>query len=178
MTYVALLRGVTPSNPKMRNKNLRLVCEELGFRNVQTVISSGNVVFDSDINDHGELETTLEQAWQEKLGFESMTIVRSDDQLSDLVDAQPFGDLEHSRETYLLVTFAKVPLDIGFEFPHQPEGRPYRLVGATDTELFTVSDTTVGSSLDLMAWLDTEFDKRVSSRTWLTVHRILKKMDR
>lgn len=40
-TYVALLRGIVPLNPNMRNEKLRGVFEKLGFTNVRTVISSG-----------------------------------------------------------------------------------------------------------------------------------------
>lgn len=40
--YVALLRGIAPTNPNMRNDKLREVFEKPGFKNVQTVISSGN----------------------------------------------------------------------------------------------------------------------------------------
>jgi uncharacterized protein (DUF1697 family) len=43
--YVALLRGIAPTNPNMRNDKLRGVFEKLSFENVKTVISSGNVVF-------------------------------------------------------------------------------------------------------------------------------------
>jgi uncharacterized protein (DUF1697 family) len=47
MKYTALLRGIGPSNPNMRNEKLREVFQKLGFQNVQTVISSGNVLFES-----------------------------------------------------------------------------------------------------------------------------------
>lgn len=46
-SYVALLRGVTPTNPKMRNENLRGVCVGMGLSDVATVISSGNILFRS-----------------------------------------------------------------------------------------------------------------------------------
>jgi uncharacterized protein (DUF1697 family) len=51
MKYVALLRGIGPSNPNMRNEKLRGVFEKLGFDNVQTVISSGNVLFQTPTKD-------------------------------------------------------------------------------------------------------------------------------
>jgi uncharacterized protein (DUF1697 family) len=43
--YVAFLRGVSPSNAKM--SALKRSFELAGFRNVTTVLSSGNVVFDA-----------------------------------------------------------------------------------------------------------------------------------
>ena len=64
--YVALLRGIGPGNPNMRNDKLRGVFEKLGFANVQTVISSGNVLFDppagGPFKNAKKLEATIEKA--------------------------------------------------------------------------------------------------------------------
>lgn len=63
--YAALLRGIGPSNPNMRNEKLRGVFENLGFQNVQTVISSGNVLFETRSNNIKELEAIIEKALPE-----------------------------------------------------------------------------------------------------------------
>lgn len=47
--YAAFLRGVAPTSPNMHNKKLRSVFEGLGFTNVTTVISSGNIIFESPV---------------------------------------------------------------------------------------------------------------------------------
>jgi uncharacterized protein (DUF1697 family) len=174
--YVALLRGIAPMNPAMSNANLRAVCEDVGLQNVSTVISSGNVVFETDTTDRAGLEATLETAWPEKLGFESTTILRSQDELEALVELSPFGDLEHGPGSYLLVTFSKHPLKVDFETPFHPADRDYQVVAATTGEVFTVTDMTSGGTPDVMVWVEAKFGKLVSSRTWLTVGRILKKM--
>ncbi len=160
----------------MRNENLRAVCSELGFSNVATVISSGNIIFETDGTDHARLETVLEEAWPARLGFDSTTIIRTQGEIEHLVEMVPFGALEHSPETYLLVTFTKHPVVVEFDLPHQPEGRDYQLIGATDRELFTVSDNTSKRPVDVMPWIDRQFGKQVSSRTWLTVARIFERM--
>lgn len=159
----------------MRNVNLRAVCERLGLRNVGTVISSGNVVFETGSSNAAELEAKLEAAWPDQLGFRSTTIVRSQQELLDLVELQPFGDLKHGPESYLLVTFTKRPLAVGFELQHRPDGIDRQLVGATDREIFTVTDM-ANATPDVMTWIQRQFGTEVSSRTWLTVARILKKM--
>lgn len=61
--YVAFLRGIAPMNPNMRNEKLRTVMEDLGFSNVKTVISSGNILFESDEQNISKLEATIEAAW-------------------------------------------------------------------------------------------------------------------
>jgi uncharacterized protein (DUF1697 family) len=122
------------------------------------------------------LEAALESSWRNQLGFESTTIVRSADEIQRLVDLRPYGDREHSRETYLLVTFAKEPLTIHFAYPYQPEDKEYWILAGTDRELFGLIDTTSATSPDLMSWLDQQFGKEISSRTWLTVNRVLAKL--
>lgn len=174
--YVALLRGIGPGNPNMRNEKLRGIFEELGYKNVQSVISSGNIVFETDRIDTGEIENEIEAAWPSKLGFKSTTIVRSQVQLQHLVGLDPFDGLEHSKQSYLMVTFFKSPTKPEFDTPYQPEGKPYKILGTTGTELFTVTDNTVIQTTDLMAWLEKQFGKEISSRTWKTVERILKKL--
>jgi uncharacterized protein (DUF1697 family) len=174
--YVALLRGIAPMNPAMSNANLRAVCEDLGLEKVATVISSGNVVFETDLADRAGLEGKLEAAWPEKLGFESTTILRTRAELERLVDLAPFGELDHGPTSYLLVTFSKHRLEVDFEVPFQPADYDWSIVAATRGEIFTVSDTTRAEGLGAMAWVEDRFGKQVSSRTWLTVARILKKM--
>src|SRR3546814_11137976 len=75
--YVALLRGIAPTNPKMRNAELRRVFEELGFDAVRTVISSGNVLFESPDRSRTRLESQIEAALHAPPGAPCTTIVRS-----------------------------------------------------------------------------------------------------
>lgn len=172
--YVALLRGIGPANPNQRNDKLRGVFEEFGFEDVRTV-SSGNVLFRSDSTDIEEMEATIEAAWPEKLGFSSTTIIRSIPDLRGLVELDPFAGYEHSRESYLLVTFCKRAPEFDVELPYQPPGSATQLIARTERELFTVTDMTKSSGAEAMGWLDNQFDKEITSRTWVTVHRILKK---
>lgn len=173
--YVALLRGIGPANPNQRNENLRGVFEELGFEDVRTVISSGNVLFRSSSTDIPGMEATIEAAWPEKLGFKSTTIIRSISDLEEVVELDPFQGLEHSPESYLLVTFCRHPLELDVEVPHRLPGSPSELIAVTERELFTVSDMTVGGSADAMVWGEKQIGKEITSRSWLTVQRILKR---
>ncbi len=175
-TYVALLRGIAPMNPNQRNERLRRVCEDLGLRNVRTVISSGNVVFDTDTGDVRALEADLEAAWSDQLDFKSTTMIRSRSDLQSLTDADPFGGLEHGKTTYLLTTFFKNPVTVDFALPYNVADRDYRIVAATPRELYSVMDTTSAGTPDLMVWLESQFGTGLTSRTWLTVSRILTRM--
>jgi uncharacterized protein (DUF1697 family) len=70
-SYVALLRGIGPLNTNMRNEKLRDVFERLGFENVRTVISSGNVLFQTSAQSTEKLEAVVEKALPKQLRFHS-----------------------------------------------------------------------------------------------------------
>jgi uncharacterized protein (DUF1697 family) len=165
--YVALLRGIGPANPNMHGSKLKFVLEDLGFTNVQTLLSSGNVLFESNSNDAAVMETKIEQAWPLKLGFSSATIIRSQAQLQALVQQDPYKGAVHNQQSYLLVTF--------FKHPQHELGENY--YDAADA-LCSVIDTTASKTPDFMGKADRRFGKQnITSRTWNTVQRILKKME-
>lgn len=151
--YVALLRGIAPTNPNMHNDKLRKVFENLGFTNVQTVISSGNVLFDSPSSDIKKLEDTIEKALPQKLGFSSTTIIRSREQLQNMVKSDPFKGKVDTPTCRLHVTFLK-----------------------KGGEVFSIVDLTSTRTPEIMLKLEKEHGKEITTRTWKTVERILNKM--
>jgi len=156
MVYVALLRGIMPMNPNMKGEKLKGVFESLGFTNVATVIASGNVVFESPSKNIKALEAKIEKALPKQLGFSSTTIIRSREELKALVKKNPFKGIKDEKPNYLIVTFFK----------------------SKQQELCTVLNLTDGGTPDFMRVTEKKHGKEITTRTWKTVHRILKKMER
>jgi uncharacterized protein (DUF1697 family) len=177
VSYVALLRGIGPSNPNMRNQKLRSVFEDLGFGNVQTVISSGNVLFESPSENVEELEATVENALLEQLGFSSTTIIKSRKELQSLVDKNPFKDREATPQSKFNVTFLKNKPHTDLKFPYLEENKGFTLLCLYDRAVCSIVDLTRTKTPALMRWLEKEFSKEITTRTWKTVSRILKKLD-
>jgi uncharacterized protein (DUF1697 family) len=155
----------------MHQSKLVGVLENLGFPNVQAVISSGNVIFESNSTDIKALEDKLEKAWVEQLGFDRATIIRSQEQLQSLVDQDPYKGVEHSRKSYQLVTFFKH--DPNKELATRPDFYSVKGVNALCSSL----DVTTAKTPDFMSKLERQYGKDITSRTWLTLQRILKKME-
>jgi uncharacterized protein (DUF1697 family) len=176
--YVALLRGIAPTNPNMRNQKLREVFETLGFKNVKTVISSGNVLFESPSKNIKALEEKIEKAFPARLGFNSTTIIRSREELQRLAHDQPFDGMTHSPKSYLTVTFLKHRAQTKLTLPYKVADRDYEVLAMYDREVCSVLDQTSGKNPDLMVWLEKQFGKEITTRTWLTVERILKSWDK
>jgi uncharacterized protein (DUF1697 family) len=107
--YVALLRAVNVGGRTIKMDRLRAIFEELPFKNVETFIASGNVLFDTTARDIGALERKIEKHLEAKLGIEVGTYLRALDDLPGVAANHPFGDAK-SRGHTLSVGFFKGPL--------------------------------------------------------------------
>ncbi len=177
MQFVAFLRGIAPTNPNMHNVKLRGVFESLQFSNVRSVITSGNIIFESSLRNQITLENTIEKALARDLGLVITTIVRSKDQLDNLVARNPFGSRRDSRASYFNVTFLKHIPEIDPVVPFRADNGAYEYVDYFDGALATIIDLTGFHTPDLMTKLEKQFGKAITTRTWKTVHRILVKMN-
>lgn len=173
-TYVALLRGIGPTNPNMRPAKLKWGFEEMGFKNVRTVISSGNVVFESSSKSEAALETKIEKALPKILGFASTTIVRSLSDMEKLLSKNPAKGISHGDENYILVTFLKNHSAKLRTLPKSGAG--FKVLGIYKKEVCVVYNNQESKTPLIMQKLEKEFDKAITSRTWKTVERIVKRM--
>ena len=175
--YAALLRGIAPSGPNMTNDKLRGVFEELGYEHVASVLASGNIVFDSEESDVPALEHRIEGALTSQLGITSRTIIRSHAELRALVDSDPFPDLTHGPGTYLTATFLKYPHpDADLPQPPDPTTRIVRYDRPARVVLAVTDSTVPGQTPAFMTWLERTCGKDITTRSWLTVHRVVSKM--
>jgi len=178
MKYVAMIRGVGPENPNMRGEKLKWAFEQMGMQNVRSFLTSGNVLFESEISDSDELEKLCEASLPKLLDFNRDVFVRLQADLQAIVDADPFTGLVHENagKTYLTVTFFKNPPKDLPQLPFRPVGKSFELVANVNGALCCVVDLTTGKTPDLMAWLERTYGKHLTTRTYATATRLLAKM--
>jgi uncharacterized protein (DUF1697 family) len=85
-TYAAFLRAVNVGGHIVKMETLRTIFSKAGFSNVQTVIASGNVVFESPQRSVSRIEQTIEQRLEEALGYTVTTFIRTLPELSALAE--------------------------------------------------------------------------------------------
>ena len=73
---------------------LKSLFEGCGFKDVETFIASGNVVFDSPYTDAQKITQTIESCLKDKLGYPVATFVRTAEELSAIIKNQPFSDFD------------------------------------------------------------------------------------
>jgi uncharacterized protein (DUF1697 family) len=177
--YVAMLRGVGPSNPNMTKGKFKVFFEELGFKNVQVILGSGNIIFETSSTDADNLAIKIEEGLPIKLGFKRSVIIRSQHELQNLMNLDPFKGIEqnHNKQLYLLITFFRRPQTISLKLPFKPENKPYTLLGEFDNSVYGSVDLSSAKTPDYMSWLEKQFGKEITSRTPKTIRLILSKMN-
>ena len=142
MKYVAFIRGVGPENPNMHQEKLVWFFESLGFTNVYGIISSGNVVFETDKKGDVALEKFIEENLPLKLGFSRAVIIRSQNELQNLVNSDPFKGVKDSPTSKLNVTFLK-----------------------KGGEVFTIINPDIKGTTKVMYELEKQYGKDITTRT-------------
>jgi uncharacterized protein (DUF1697 family) len=109
--YVALLRGINVGGKNLiKMSELKACFEALGFKDVRTYIQSGNVLFNPDESDQARLTSQLEEALSTTFNYHSRVVVRSDDEMKDIVTNAPEGFGSDPATYRYDVIFLKEPL--------------------------------------------------------------------
>jgi uncharacterized protein (DUF1697 family) len=103
-TFIVMLRGVNVGGNILKMDRLREVCEELGFKNVETYVQSGNIVFDSD-RSAASLVTLIEKHLAGECRLAPSVIVRTPAEFRKIIAGNPFLKVKDIDPTRLYVTF-------------------------------------------------------------------------
>lgn len=104
--FISLLRGVNVGgNKRIKMEALRALYEQLGLSGAQALLQSGNVVFKSDQTDRERLTRQIETGIEQTFGFHSKTILRSVDELNDVIAHNPYRAEGEAEPSKLLVMF-------------------------------------------------------------------------
>ena len=166
-THAAFLRGVSPMNAKM--PDLKRSFEAAGFDEVKTLLSSGNVVFRARAASEGALERRAEKAMNATLGRTFLTIVRSLDDLDELLASDPFASLRLAAGSKRVVTFLREPPGSKLSLPITVDGA--RIVALEDRAVFTAYVPSPRSAV-FMTLIEKTFGEAVTTRTWDTLKKV------
>lgn len=105
-TYIALLRGINVGGHKIiKMDQLRKAFEELGFASVATYVQSGNVVFQPPTEAALNLSEKIEKMVLQRFAMSVRVIVRTSEEIDDVVKNNPFLKQKGVDPARLHVTF-------------------------------------------------------------------------
>ncbi|MDA1329808.1 MAG: DUF1697 domain-containing protein [Chloroflexi bacterium] len=171
--YAALLRGINLGGHRLKMDTLRSAFSDWGFTDPQTLLASGNVVFQAKQTDPALIKAAVESGIKTSFGFPSTAVIRTTEQLADLVAADPPQSLKVTKQTKLHVTFLEDPLNAQIALPYESSDPEFEVRKIDDLHLFNI--VTLGpntGTLDLMDYLEKQFGHSATTRTWNTVLKI------
>jgi uncharacterized protein (DUF1697 family) len=166
---VALLRGINVGgSKKVAMATLREVFAGLGLSEIKTYVNSGNVVFSG----RKASVVKLERAIADEFGFEVPVVIRTRDEIADVVAANPLQAVATNPARYL-VLFADREID--------PERTSHLDLDALAPEVFALRGREaylwlpngVQSSKLVRGTSDKRLGVMVTGRNWRTVEQLL-----
>lgn len=173
--YVAFLRGINVGgHKKVKMEELKKTFEDSGFENVRTLLASGNVLFSAPAASESALARKIEKALVTGFGHEIDVLIRKIAALQRLAEAKPFAGVKVTPQTRLYVTFLADKPKSGLKIPYQSSDKKFKIIRATASEVCSVLTLAPNSrTVDLMSILEKEFGRKVTTRNWNTITKIL-----
>lgn len=111
-SHIALLHSITIGDGRrLVMADWRAMMESLGLKQPQTLVSTGNAVFESEPATIEQLEARLETAFERSFGRHVDTIVKTTAHWRRLAAGNPFPEEAERDSTRVVVRIMREPLD-------------------------------------------------------------------
>jgi uncharacterized protein (DUF1697 family) len=149
---------------------LKAALEAAGFSDVKTLLSSGNVVFAGRRATETAIERKVETAIEQHVSKKFGAIVRSIEDLQELVDTDPFKAFRLPANSKRVVTFLRVAPKQKLALPIERDGASIlKLHGRELLSAYVVSD----KGPVFMSIIEKACGKDITTRTWDTVRKVV-----
>jgi uncharacterized protein (DUF1697 family) len=173
---VVLLRGINLGpNKRVPMAELRELFKGAGFEDVRTYVQSGNVVFSSDASPV-ELAERSERLIAERFGFEVPVVARTRDELAQVVERNPLGDVAENPKRYQ-VSFLSAELDDAVLERLAAAAAPTERFVADGRELYAWHPEGVARSKLWTQLAGAGLGVKATARNWTTVETLLEMAD-
>ena len=109
--YIAFLRAVNVGGRIVKMDELRGHFADAGFRDVETFIASGNVIFSSSARNTFAAEQVIEKHLRKTLGYDVATFIRTPAEVAEAAAHQPYPEKDVAGAGAYVAAFVKGPLD-------------------------------------------------------------------
>ena len=170
-TYVALIRGINVGRAKrVAMADLRDLLQTLRYRDVRTLLNSGNVVFTSERKPAAKIASDIEGAMLELLGVSARVVVLTHSEFATVVEENSLPAVA-SDPTRLLVAFCSETNRLSDLTPLEREdwGTNTLAIGSVAAYVWCAQGI-LGS--ELLAAVVRTLGECTTTRNWATVMKI------
>lgn len=176
--YVSLLRGINVSGQKkIIMKELKMIFLNIGFKDVETYIQSGNVVFDSSIPEKNEIQIKIEKEIFNKYNFHVSVCVLNRFEMETAFSQNPYLLDKNIDEKHLSITFLNdVPKEEFFDeisVLSKKGGDEFQII---DKYIYLLLPNSAGRSKLTINLFERKLKTTATSRNWKTMTRLVEMM--
>jgi uncharacterized protein (DUF1697 family) len=174
-TFISILRGINVSGQKkILMADLKVLYEKLGFKNVQTYIQSGNVVFDYvEVKNLRTMAEMIEHSIEKKYNFQVPVLVKNPDDLRSTIKNNPFTKEVGTDPSRVAVTFLEsqpsaenlLKLE-GVDYP------PDRFI-IDGLNIYIHCPESYGNSKLSNNFFESKLKIKATSRNWKTINKLV-----
>jgi len=153
--------------------DLKVLCEKLGLKNLQTYIQSGNIVFElAQPEPIPELQDKLKQAFTKTFGFDIPVLIRISEEWAEMIEKNPFlkdenVDIDRLHLTCLKEIPAPDLLEKIKSYQYLPDR--YEIIGR---DVFIYCAAGYGTSKLTNPFFESKLKVLASTRNWKTVMKL------
>ncbi|HET7116085.1 MAG TPA: DUF1697 domain-containing protein [Hanamia sp.] len=173
--YVAFLRGINNIGSKtVKMDELKRIFEAIGFKNVKTILASGNIVFETTISETYTIITKIERQLEKKLGYKVNIVLRTLDELCLLVKSNPFSQIKITPQTKLFLTFLSEKPTSRLKVPYKSPDNDFIIMRIIGTEIYSVVNLLPDKRpYRIISFLEKEFGNKITNRNWNTILKVI-----
>lgn len=173
--YISMLRGINVSGQKkILMPELKALYEELGFEKVATYIQSGNVIFETAINEPViTLTSLIEKAILEKFGFYVPVIIRTTDEMRAVIKSNPFIKESGPVTEKLYITFLDKEPSLGALDNINPFNFLPDKFKFNNREIYLDCASGYGTTKLSNTFFENKLKVKATTRNWNTVNKLL-----
>ena len=175
--YIAFLGSINVGANRLTMADLRYAFEREEFENVETVVASGNVLFDYDERPTQGLEELLAHMMAERFDIDSFAAVRNVDEVREAIEANPFAATGDPAKVHTLFLSGEAREQDFAQLAQTHATRGPEQLALGPRCLFIDYVEGVGRSRLTNAFIERRLGQRGTARNIASLRRILAKME-
>ncbi|HEY3834282.1 MAG TPA: DUF1697 domain-containing protein [Acidimicrobiia bacterium] len=171
-TYAALLRAVNVGGRSLAMAELRALCADLGFTDVQSYVQSGNIVLTSGSRSERGVQRTIEDGIAERFGLDVPVMLRSHGELTGLLKANPYAATGADPARLLVMFLDAAPKPATARGVDGEQHAP-DLFTVAGREIYLYCPNGYGRSKLTNSFFERKLGVRCTGRNWRTVGKLV-----
>ena len=175
--YVALFGSINVGGNRLTMADLRSAFEAEGFSNVETVVASGNVLFDHDARPTRGLEEKLSIMVDERFDMTSAALVRDRGELAAAIADNPFAGTNEDRIVHTMFLDGQPSAEQFDALATDHRVRPNERLALGDRALYIDFGDGAGDSKLHARLIERRLGHKGTARNMRSIARIIAKLD-